>query len=75
MAIDNVNKRYSMLNFGRQSILPMIKPDNTIDEGDRYHYLSLYFGITLDSLTPSTFQVAWAMNSTLTTGIQGTASA
>lgn len=59
MAIDSAKKRYSVLNFGRQSLLPLPIPDGTIHDGDRYHFLSLYYGIAIDP-TVVLLQSRWA---------------
>lgn len=48
MALDSANKRYSMLNFGNPIIQPLIIPDGTIASADMYHFLNLYYGISLD---------------------------
>jgi hypothetical protein len=47
MAIDTANKRFSMMNFGRPPTSPLFPPSGSITEGDRYHLLNLYSGITL----------------------------
>lgn len=39
-----------MINFGSPIINPLIIPDGTVDDGDRYHFLNLYFGITLSDI-------------------------
>lgn len=51
MAIDSANKRFSMMNFGIQPISPLFIPDGTVDAGDKYHMLTLYYGISLSSPT------------------------
>jgi len=55
MAIDTAAKRFSMLNFGTQPIIPLFIPDGSVDEGDRLHLLTLYSGISLSAVTPPTF--------------------
>lgn len=53
MAIDSVNKRFSMMNLGTQPIFPLFPPGGiSIDDGDKYHLLGLYSGIALSS-TPA----------------------
>lgn len=49
MAIDTASKRFSMMNFGTQPIAPLFIPDGTVNDGDKYHMLTLYFGIALNS--------------------------
>ena len=51
MAIDTKAKLFSVLNMSMPVVYrPLIDPDGsgTITEGDRYHLLHLYSGITLD---------------------------
>ena len=58
MAIDSASKRFSMLSFGNPIASPLIIPDGTIDDGDKYHFLNLYFGITLTEPVLWTVQTA-----------------
>lgn len=55
MAIDTAAKRYSMMNFGRNPVIPMIIPDGTIGAPDRSHFLNLYSGIALGAETAPVF--------------------
>lgn len=55
MALDTAANRYSMLNFGRPPVVPMIIPDGTIDASDRAHFLNLYSGISLSAVSAPTF--------------------
>ena len=51
MAIDTKAKLFSVLNMSMPVVYrPLIDPDGsgTITEGDRYHLLHLYSGISLD---------------------------
>jgi len=48
MAVDTAAKRFSIMNLGTQPIFPLFIPDSSIDNGDRYHLLTLYSGIELD---------------------------
>jgi hypothetical protein len=49
MAIDTASKRFSMMNLGTVPTSPLFIPDGTINDGDKYHLLNLYFGIALGS--------------------------
>lgn len=67
MAVDTASKRYSMINMGDAVISPLFIPDSTIDDGDKYHLLNLYFGIALDEATASilkTFGINSKMHNT-----------
>jgi len=44
MAVDTKPKRFSMLNFGGESLL-MIDPSGSVATQDRLHFLDLYSGI------------------------------
>lgn len=55
MAIDSSNKRFSMMNLGTQPIFPLFPPGSSIEDGDKYHMLSLYSGISLSSLPAPVF--------------------
>lgn len=55
MAIDSAGKRYSMMNFGVNPVIPMIIPDGTIAASDRSHFLNLYSGIDLGAVTAPVF--------------------
>lgn len=50
MAIDSANKRFSMINFVNPVSSPLIIPDGLVGDGDRFHFLNLYFGITLTEI-------------------------
>lgn len=50
MAIDTANKRFSIMSMRSPILKPSIIPDGTIDDGDRYHFLNLYFGIALSGV-------------------------
>jgi hypothetical protein len=52
MAIDTAAKRFSLLNFGRQPVSPLFITDGTVNTGDKYHLLTLYYGIILDPPFP-----------------------
>ncbi len=52
MAIDSAAKRFSVMNLGTVPTSPLFPPDSSVDEGDQYHLLNLYSGITLDG-TPA----------------------
>ena len=52
MAVDNANKRFSILKLGGVLNSPSFIPDGTVNDGDKYHLLNLYFGIALDALVP-----------------------
>ncbi len=52
MAVDNANKRFSILKMGGVLVSPLFIPDGTVNDGDKYHLLNLYFGIALDALVP-----------------------
>ena len=49
MAIDTAAKRFSMLHVITGSQVPLPYPDGSVGEGDRYHFLRIYSGITLDA--------------------------
>jgi len=57
MAIDNANKRFSILNMRSPIRKPSIIPNGTIASADMYHLLNLYYGITLDA--PVTITSGW----------------
>lgn len=71
MAIDTAQKRFSMMNFGRQPILPLFIPDGSVD---RYHLLNLYSGIILDLPIPI-IKIAIGVWSRINTKGQGALSA
>lgn len=48
MAVDTKAKRFSMLNFGGESLV-LIDPDGTVGVPDRLHFLNLYSGIAADA--------------------------
>jgi len=48
MPIDSAQKRFSIMNMRSPIGRPSFIPDGTIDDGDRYHLINLYFGIALD---------------------------
>jgi len=48
MAIDSANKRFSIMNMRSPIIRPIFIPDGTVNDGDKYHMLNLYYGIALD---------------------------
>lgn len=45
--IDSASKRFSIMNMRSPIRRPLFIPNGTIDDGDRYHLLNLYFGIAL----------------------------
>ena len=49
MAIDTRAKRMSVANMFLVPIIPGITPDGSVDDGDRYHFLNLYFGIAISA--------------------------
>lgn len=55
MAVDTAAKRFSMMNFGTQPIHPLFIPDGSINDGDKYHLLTLYSGISLSAVTAPVF--------------------
>ena len=59
MAINDPRKRYSILNYDEVGAAQMmIFQSGIVVEGDRYHFMGLYSGITLAE--PSTIEL-WFM--------------
>ncbi len=50
MAVDTLEKRFSMLNFGGTGTIHLLfEDDGSVDADDRAHLLDLYSGIALGS--------------------------
>ncbi len=50
MAVDTLEKRFSMLNFGGTGTIHLLfEDDGAVDADDRAHLLDLYSGIALGS--------------------------